>query len=227
MNDSRNPCELPSPVASVRLWWCSLHAAGSDLESYEAILSDDERRRAARFGMALLRDRYIVGRVALRRVLGMMLGVAAADVRIVRGTRGRPHVKDAVGIDFNVSHTGDLGLVGVSMDARIGVDVERRDRQINVDGIARKFLTTNEREAIERLDDDARRQHVLTLWTCKEAMSKATGDALSAPFASIDVDLRQGPHLRAGPAKYAAAAWTLHRAEVPDDHVATIALWRA
>jgi 4'-phosphopantetheinyl transferase len=177
--------------------------------------------------MALLRDRYIVGRVALRHVLGMILDVAPADVRIVRGTRGRPHVKDAVGIDFNVSHTGDRALVGVSSDARIGVDVERRDRKINVGGIARKFLTTNERQALEALDIDARRVHVLTLWTCKEAMSKATGDALSAPFASIDVDLRQGPHLRAGPGKYAPSACTLHPAEVPADHVATIALWRA
>jgi len=227
MNDSPNVRALPSPTSSVRLWWCRLRADGSDAESFEAILSDDERRRAARFGMALLRDRYVTGRVALRRVLGMILDIAPADVCIVRGTRGRPHVNDAVGIDFNVSHTGDCALVGVSTDARIGVDVERRDRQINVEGLARKFLTAGERDALDPLDDDARRVHVLTLWTCKEAMSKATGDALSAPFASIDVDLRQGPHLRAGPGMYAPSAWILHAAQVPGDHVATVALWRA
>lgn len=157
----------------------------------------------------------------------MVLDMAPEDVCIVRGMRGRPYVEGVTGIDFNVSHTGDRALVGVSTGVRIGVDVERRDRRINVEGLARKFLTRNERETLDLLDGDAKRLHVLALWTCKEAMSKATGDALSAPFASLDIDLRRAPLLRAGPGKYVPSAWTLYPVAVPGDHVATVALWRA
>ena len=56
-------------------------------------------------------------------------------------------------------------------------------------------------------------------------MSKATGDALSAPFAAISVDIAEGPRLERGSGKYAPEHWSLHRAGVPADYVATVALW--
>jgi phosphopantetheinyl transferase len=83
-----------------------------------------------------------------------------------------------------------------------------------------------ERSVIASLDGDARRQQVLTLWTCKEAMSKATGDALGAPFGGMDVTLDSRRALRSGPGAYRAEHWSLHAAAVPSDYVATIALWR-
>jgi 4'-phosphopantetheinyl transferase len=220
---------LPSPVCAVRLWWCTLAATRPQLRSCADVLSAGEHARAARFGNPRLRDRYLIGRAALRKVLGETLGLAPAGVPIVRGTRGRPRLDTDSALDFNVSHTHDAALLGVidgTTGARIGVDVERRDRRINVTGIARKFLADKERQALATQDEECARRSVLTLWTCKEAMSKATGDALSAPFASIDVDLTDGRRLRDGPGKYQPGAWSLHPACVPDDYIATIAIWR-
>ena len=217
---------LSSPDAAITLWWCELHATTDQLESYATVLSAAERALAARFGARLLRDRYIIGRSALRLALSRTLGVAAADVSIVRGARGRPQLEGNAQLDFNVSHTGDVALIGLCHVGRIGVDVERCDRRINVDGIARKFLTARERGSLATSSADQARRTVLTLWTCKEAMSKATGDALSAPFAAIDIDLGRGRAPRDGSGKYRPAAWTLYAASVPDDYVATIAVWR-
>ena len=76
------------------------------------------------------------------------------------------------------------------------------------------------------MDADAARRTVLTLWTCKEAMSKATGDALSAPFAHIDVDVREARLLRNGPGLYAPHDWSMQAAQVPDGYIGTVALWR-
>lgn len=216
---------LASPAAGLALWLCRLDGSSRTLSRYQRLLSESETARAARFGRDELRARYILGRGALRVLLGRRLGVEPERVPIVRGTRGRPQVPGAT-IDFNVSHTGNVALVGVLSGARVGVDIERSDRSINVDGIARRVLTPNERDAIARLDADAARRHVLTLWTCKEAMSKATGDALSAPFARLDVDLRNGAELRDGPGLYAPERWSLHRAAPIDDHIATVAIWR-
>jgi len=216
---------LSSPTPECALWWCTLHADAAQLEACTNILSPAERARAARFGHPQLRDRYTIGRAALRKLLGQLLAVAPSDVPIVRGPRGRPQFDTDASLDFNVSHTGDAALIGCSRDARIGVDIERADRGINVAGIARKFLTAREREALPAQDADTARRSVLTLWTCKEAMSKATGDALTAPFAALDIDLRDGPRLRAGPGKYRPAAWSLHRADAPDGYIATVALW--
>ena len=87
-------------------------------------------------------------------------------------------------------------------------------------------MTARERAAMAPLDEEARRRQFLRLWTCKEAMSKATGDALSAPFRDIDVGLDRSPHLLAGPPPYVAGRWRLVSAAVPPGLIATIAIWR-
>ena len=217
---------LAAPWPEVDLWWCSLETTPSLLQMLEGYLSRAELARASRFGHSRLRDRYVMGRRSLRSIIGGELGLDPGSVENVRGTRGRPQLAGKPPpLDFNISHTDGVAIVGVVQHARIGVDIERIDRVINVAGIARKFLTANERsELAGHAPDDARRR-VLTLWTCKEAMSKATGDALSAPFATLDIDLRDGRTLRNGTGLYQPVNWSLHSAAVPSDYVATVAVW--
>jgi len=117
---------------------------------------------------------------------------------IERGTRGRPFAADANGLDFNVSHTEGVALIGMTVGVRIGVDVEHAARELNVEGIARKFMAPHEQRA---LSTSSRRAPpaLLRLWTCKEAMSKATGDALSAPFRRLEVETGARLRLADGP----------------------------
>jgi 4'-phosphopantetheinyl transferase len=216
---------LATPEPDTELWWCEIAPVAARLDAYEQWLSPAERDRASRFGNPRLRDRYVMGRGTLRSIIAGSFGTDPASVEIVRGTRGRPQLAGAPALDFNISHTAGVAIVGTTRRGRIGVDVERLDRAINVTGIARTVLTRDERSAIASLDADAKRQRVLTLWTCKEAMSKATGDGLLAPFRHIDVDLSAAPRLVGGPAPYRPAAWTLVAAPVPAEHFATVALW--
>jgi 4'-phosphopantetheinyl transferase len=187
--------------------------------------------RAQRFGTEELRRRWIAGRGALRVVLGGELGIAPSAVAIRRGVRGRPELDDAgAGIDFNVSHTRDVAIIGIARDlsagTRIGVDIERVDREVGVDRLARKFLTAAEQTSLADLDLRGRRERFLRYWTCKEAMSKATGDGLIAPFGRLEVALSESLRLVAGPPPYVPAQWTLHDAMAPATWLATIAIWR-
>jgi 4'-phosphopantetheinyl transferase len=230
--DSGNgdPRRLPSPVAGIDLWWCTLQPGAIDTPSLAANLSPAEHARAARFGTEDLRRRWIVGRLALRRLLGTTLGIAPAEVPIQRGLRGRPELVPAIlGIDFNVSHTRGVALIaigrGLPAGTRLGVDVERDDRDVGADRLALKFLTARERATLVGRNEDERRRRFLHYWTCKEAMSKATGDGLAAPFGQLDVDLDVPPRLVGGPAPYDPARWTLRTPAVPDDYRATLAIW--
>ena len=132
---------------------------------------------------------------------------------------------DRSGIDFNVSHTRDVALIGIAHTRRIGVDVERADRDVRADGLARKFLTSAEQATLAPLPEAERRARFLRYWTCKEAMSKATGDGLSAPMRRLEVRLTDGIELTRGPAPYEPARWRLHAVDVPDGYLATLALW--
>ena len=218
------PRALATPVADLSLWWCALTAPMSRLEAFARWLSPAERTRMQRFGNDALRVRYLIGRGTLRWLLGDALRQEPADVAIVRGTRGRPQLAAFPAIDFNVTHTDNRAMVGIARGVRIGVDIERGDRRLNAAGVARKFMTAAERAALPSNGDASRRQ-LLQLWTCKEAMAKATGDALSAPFGRIHVALAPSPRLVAGPAPYAPRDWSLHSIQAPDDHLATVAVW--
>jgi 4'-phosphopantetheinyl transferase len=220
------PVPIPAPVASLSLWWCSLAPAATTHAVLAGWLSDAEKARTYSFGTEALRYRYVAGRGTLRWLLAGMLDVAPADVKIMRGVRGRPQLAGHSAVDFNVTHTGERALIGIGTGMRLGVDVERRDRVINTAGVARKFMTPSERAALPQ-DPDAARRDLLRLWTCKEAMSKATGDALSAPFARIDVALSPELRVADGPAPYAAPDWTLHSLKADADYLATVALWHA
>jgi 4'-phosphopantetheinyl transferase len=222
---------LAAPAPGVALWLCDLDHVSAGTSISELSLSTQERSRAERFGNAFLRRRWIAGRTMLRALLGSALEVDPAAVRLRRGIRGRPELDGDRPLDFNVSHTEGTALIaiatGMASGARIGVDLEREDRRVNADGLARKFLTDRERAGIAALTEDARRMQFLRLWTCKEAMSKATGEALSAPFRRIDVTLDGGcPRLADGPAPYLPTAWQLIAAATPAGLIATVAIWR-
>jgi 4'-phosphopantetheinyl transferase len=220
------PRALPSPAPGIDLWVCGLLASPDALASLAAMLAPAESARAARFGTEALRNRYIAGRGTLRQLLGKRLDLPPERVDIRRGSRGRPYVDGAAGLDFNVSHTGAFALIGMTSVGRIGVDVEHEGRALNAAGVARKFMATSEQAMLDALDSDLRRRTLLRLWTCKEAMSKATGEALSAPFRRIAIALDEsGARVDAGPHPYLPRDWTLHALRAPGDHLATIALW--
>jgi len=228
---AREPVQLlKGPVPGFALWLCRLDLDPQSTAAMARSLSAPERERAARFGTDALRRRWIVGRATLRSLLGAKLGVEPHAVELKAGRRGRPELATPRGLDFNVSHTQAVALIAIA-DAlppvtRVGVDIERADRAVNSDGLARKFLTERERAALAPLDGDSRRRRFLRLWTCKEAMSKATGDALSAPFRDIEVSMGEEPKLVAGPPPYTPDAWQLWVAGVPTHLIATVGIWR-
>jgi 4'-phosphopantetheinyl transferase len=235
IDDCRNrdgalqPRAVATTATGLSLWLCPLVATATQLERLAAMLSDAERHRAARFGTAELRSRYVVGRATLRSLLAAAIGRQPAEVPLRRGSRGRPELDlPEPPLDFNVSHTRDVALIGflrAGGRARVGVDIERLDRQINADRLARRYLTEQERERFERLDADARRQRFIELWTCKEAISKATGAGLSAPMGRIGIELDDGPRLAAGPPPYSPPDWELWPVRDIGGYVATAAIW--
>lgn len=225
-NASARPRVLRCGIPQVALWWCELDDAAPTPANAEW-LSPRERARAERFHSDALARRYVGGRAALRWILGQRLGIAPGSVPIERGERGRPRLTGPHELDFNVSNTRNRALVGIvaTPGARIGVDLEHAERVLNHVGLARKFLTPREQLAIASCEDDEHRRAFLRLWTCKEAMSKATGDALSAPLRKLDVKLVPVLRLVDGPPPYVPQDWRLLDVDVPDGYLGTVALW--
>ncbi|MGE5645272.1 MAG: 4'-phosphopantetheinyl transferase family protein [Acidobacteriota bacterium] len=156
----------------VHIWRVALDSAG-DLD----VLDPRERERAARFRFESDRRRFIASHTQLRRILARYLNVGPAAVRIEIGKLGKPSVEGPV--RFNMSHSGELALYAVAL-REVGVDVERIRTDLDVMGIASRFLPAPEALELGELEPGERTRAFFRLWTRREAWLKARGIGLGA-----------------------------------------------
>lgn len=142
---------------------------------WESVLSAPERERAAAFTVEAGRVRYVRTRLALRRILGGLLGVEPAALAIDLGPGGKPVLADAA-LEFNHAHTDGLALVAVARGTPVGIDVERTGRRADGGAIADRFYSEEERGFLGNQPTEAA---FLEIWTRKEAVLKATGEGIA------------------------------------------------
>ncbi|MGC4807719.1 4'-phosphopantetheinyl transferase family protein [Micromonospora sp. DT233] len=197
-----------------------------DGHDWAAVLGD-EAARLDRLPDEPGRNRLAASRLLLKHLVGAATGRAAEAIRLARGPSGRPY---PVGhpVDVNLSHTGDVLLVGLSTRGRIGVDIERADRWLGGPGALRRLCSDRERAALAGLRGAALDRRLVGLWTMKEACAKALGVGLALDLRSLsfDLDRRAGGtpahDLPGGP-----AAWSVTPLPVGAAHVAAVARWHA
>lgn len=171
---------------AVHLWRIELEHVTPRLDW----LDHDERHRAGRFKVAGKADQLIRSHTALRAILGRSLEVAPASVVWATGKHGKPRLADEA-LQFNLSHSGDMAVVGVLGRGRIGVDVERFSQRPH-DDIARRFFSPREVAEYESFGSEQRRRAFYRGWTRKEAYLKAWGTGLQFPSRRFTVSLKAG-----------------------------------
>jgi 4'-phosphopantetheinyl transferase len=167
----------------------------ADAGAAAALLSADERQRAARFVFERDRRRYAAARARLRQLLGERLGVAPESLQFVYSPHGKPALARRPGqrdLRFNLSHCGDVAAYAFAEGREVGVDVEAVRPLPGADEVAMRFFSHRERAAYLRLAASARPQGFFDCWTRKEAFVKALGHGLSHPLEAFDVSLTPG-----------------------------------
>lgn len=158
----------------------------ADPDGCAALLSPEERGRAARFRFDRDRAHFSVCRGTLRRLLGEALSLAPERIEFSYGAHGKP---ETAGINFNVSHSGGFALIAISKRRVVGVDIERMDRSFADDRIPERFFSPGEVLALRALPQGDQLEAFFRIWTRKEAYLKACGLGLSLALDSFDVSL--------------------------------------
>ncbi len=183
----------------LRLWTIPLDPSPAAVVALSKLLSPDEQERAARFRFEQHRRRYAVGRGALRRLLGRELGIAPEAVAFDYGPRGKPFLAArhaASGLQFNLSNSEELALVGFLYGREIGVDVEYLKPMPDAEEIGERFFSIPERRVLRELAADQKEIGFFNAWTRKEAYLKAVGEGLAVALDSFDVTLAPGEPAR-------------------------------
>lgn len=140
----------------------------------------DERIRCDGYRRDEDRQVFLIGRALLRRALGESLGVAASSIALVETASGKP---ERIGGDrpwFNLSHSRGTIALALSLDGRIGVDVEHAIPGRAAPGAAATHFAPVERAALEACAVEHHALLFFRLWTLKEAYLKARGEGM--PF---------------------------------------------
>jgi 4'-phosphopantetheinyl transferase len=181
-----------TPVDDVHVWRARLDLKAADLEQRAALLNDAERTLASRLRFEIDRARYVAARGLLREILGRYLHIPPARLTFQLNPFGKPSLGGehaAFGLEFSVSHAGDIALYAVSRGRRVGVDVEECTPRLSTAKIAAQFFSRSEADALQALPPSRQTRAFFAAWTRKEAFAKARGEGLHLPFQGFTVEI--------------------------------------
>ncbi len=192
-----------------------LRVDGTVFLAAEATLTPDELARARR-GVPAVHRRRVLLRAALRTAIADEIGVDPAAVPLATTAAGRPYLAGRrAALDVSCSASGDVGVVVVARERRVGVDVQRVEPWRS-DVLGEGWLTPAEQHALVDLPADERPVALTRAWTQKEAVLKGRGTGLTGP--------PREPETVIGQHTGQVAGWQISDLPVPEGWVATLAL---
>jgi len=143
-------------------------------------LTQAEQQRADKFVFEKDRHRYIVAHGALQKLLSSYFGKKSGTCELLYTTHGKPHFPNEKGIEFNISYSKDLVLIGFAGNCMLGIDIEYLERDIDIKGVAAHVFNSREQALLQDVSGQERVILFYKIWTGKEALMKSVGIGLGA-----------------------------------------------
>ena len=187
-----------------------------------AVLDEPELTRLKAYLYPGPRRRFSLCRAALRSILADKLGCRTDQITFAATEQGKPYAcleGRPVPVGFNLSHSGNHGLIAISTTGRpVGIDVEERTPRRNLDELASTVCTPAEHAELASSPDHQKLDRFLRLWTAKEAIIKAfgTGHTLDVSRLQVPKPLRKGePTATFATPQMPETTWRLDNLENP------------
>lgn len=170
----------------VEIWQIPTANAENELDLLFEYLSPDERVRANNIYSNEKKRTYITSHAATRVILGNLLGTAPQKIDIQTGSHGKPVIGSS-NIQFNLSHTQSLSLLGISMQNNVGIDIETIKPAREFLAIAKRFFNPSEYAWLKDLEQNELPGYFYQLWCFKEAYLKGTGTGLQGGLENLSL----------------------------------------
>jgi 4'-phosphopantetheinyl transferase len=221
----------------VHLWRTTVEVPALDFTRIQRLLSSDERAKAAAFFFERDHHRFVVARGFLRAILSLYLNCTPTELHFKYTEYGKPSLASPhvnANLNFNLAHSGDLALYGITLQRAIGIDIEQIRHEFASEEIARHFFSVNEASRLLSIPAHDRPKAFFECWTRKEAFIKAKGIGLSLPLDQFDVSVSSNEPamlLETRWDKNERSRWSLRAIDVGPDYAATVAVeghdWQA
>ena len=174
-------------LARTRIYIASVDAL-RDSAAFERLYASVSAERQAKIDRLSSEKEKRLSLAAELLLIRALRDIGISRLELEYGDRGKPYIKGDP-VFFNISHSNERVICAIS-PYEVGCDVEliaECDPEK-----ARRFFAPREYDYISSLKDAKKmRDEFFRLWTLKESFIKATGDGLSLPLKSFELELDQ------------------------------------
>jgi phosphopantetheinyl transferase len=163
-----------------------LSARYEDLERNFRILSDvisqKEQETGPTFRKSADAKKYVMRRGIVRCILAHYTRYEPEMITFITGKHGKPELdpdKNSAEVSFNLSHSREKILIGITKKRRVGVDVVLMNPLYRFQDTAEYMMTPIEKAFLKSIEPTLRYEVFFRIWAAKEAIIKATGSTLS------------------------------------------------
>jgi 4'-phosphopantetheinyl transferase len=224
-NSSKTYVQIPHlKNDEVHVWKIDLE---SDMTTEEmAIISDEEKKKVGRLRTLTGRRHALTMRVRLRQLLSRYLRLEPHDVTFSFGEFGKPYVNNS-SVFFNLSHSGNIALVAISLCEDVGIDIEYWRTIDNIDGLVKRNFSDTEKRQWLSVDKEQQEEKFFNLWSCKESFIKATGRGLGLGVSRCGFTIKKPHTLQECPLEFGKVdEWTCVSLDIDDKASASVIIRR-
>jgi 4'-phosphopantetheinyl transferase len=155
------------------------------------LLSEDEAARALRFHLPLHRQRYVITRGLLRRLLSLYTDIPPGEIIFSYGPKGKPYLdNNNLNLQFNLSHSDEQAIYAFALDQEIGIDIQKINANFNI-AVVKRLFSANEITELLALPLQEQSFGFYHIWTRKEAIIKTIGSSVFSSPADFSVSLEK------------------------------------
>lgn len=173
----------------IHIWFVNFDVSEDKITFLSSFLSEDEILKASKFKFKKDKNCSIITRGALRLLSGEYLNLNPKDIKFKYGEYGKPYFNMETELKFNVSHSGNMAVIGFVLNDDIGVDIEEIKTDFEVFDIASNYFSKLEIETLNELPKEKHVECFYRCWTRKESFIKAKSQGLSFPLDSFSVSI--------------------------------------
>jgi 4'-phosphopantetheinyl transferase len=172
------------------------HINTNTYKNYTSLISEDEKKKASKFRFEIDQKTSIISRGALRLIASSYLKTSPEKIAFKYNEFGKPSFDMDTNLKFNISHSGNIAVLGFVKDFEIGIDIENIKRDFDVLDIANNFFSELEVQSLLKLPKENQFEGFYRCWTRKESFIKAKAKGLSFPLDSFAVSMDSNEHAK-------------------------------
>ncbi len=175
----------------LHIWKTKISENKHDLDFCRYLLTSEELIHANEFYFVEDRNRYIIARAILRRLIFGYTGILPNSIVFEYTEYGKPFLaakNNIQGMKFNIAHSKNAVVFAFTKNIDVGIDIEFVNKDFVIDDLVKYCCSEQEQYHLKSLPEDQRYRYFYKLWVIKEAIVKAMGLGLSYDLKRIYIN---------------------------------------